>query len=124
MRPSGFKYSNLRGKTVFPAVTLFYSEDEMVISRNSIDDTVDDIHSTIPQVSQELTTALSYFETEGNAMNPLLQELDFDSFKYGTVKRKSESESPKEESKISPVLLGDIGDQCAAPMSEKIRWLI
>jgi hypothetical protein len=115
----GFKYSNLRGKTVFPAVTLFYSEDEMVISRNSIDDTVDDIHSTIPQVSQELTTALSYFETEGNAMNPLLQELDFDSFKYGTVKRKSESESPKEESKISPVLLGDIGDQCAAPMSEK-----
>jgi hypothetical protein len=81
----GFKYSNLRGKTVFPAVTLFYSEDEMVISRNSIDDTVDDIHSTIPQVSQELTTALSYFETEGNAMNPLLQELVFDSFMYCSV---------------------------------------
>ena len=103
---------------MYPAVSLYYSEDEMIISRNSVDNSVDGIHSTIPQVSQELSNALSYFQNEENEMNSLLQTLDFDSFTNGTLNRVDESENPVEKPNV-PVLLGDIGDQCSAPMSEK-----
>ena len=104
----GYKCTNVRGKTVYPAITLFNSDDQFIIKRSNIDRRENMTGSLPIETSLELEKTLRCFEKEGLIGKGLFGE---------ELVEEQRFTQPLQVRGNDVSFLGDIGDHCASPMS-------